>query len=160
MDDGNPCREVFSKSATPRQGYGVIGVCLKTVGIALGFTYVLASPIEVDPALKSDFPKRYTCTVTFYTPSVDETDDTPFITASGQRVRLGICAISRDLEEIGFTFGKTIYVEGLGSFEIQDRMHSRWRKRIDILVMSKREARQLGKIENVSVIFSQPPTAS
>jgi 3D (Asp-Asp-Asp) domain-containing protein len=160
MDNSNSEREVLSKSATSRKGHGVIGFCVKTVGIALGFTYVLAYPMPVDPAFKGDFPKRYKCTVTFYTPSVDETDDTPFITASGQRVRLGICAISRDLERIGFTFGKTIYVEGLGSFEIQDRMHRRWRNRIDILVMSKREARQLGKIENVNVIFSKTPTAS
>jgi len=131
-----------------------------TVCIALIFACILASPGAIKPALKTDFPKRYTCTVTFYTPSSDETDSTPYITASGARVRPGICAISRDLEKVGFTFGKTIYVEGLGSFEIQDRMHKRWKNRIDVLVMSKRQARRFGKIENVSVFVSEPTTPS
>ncbi len=130
----------------------------KAVSVTLGFACVLAFSGVIDPSIKTNFPKRYTCTVTFYTPSVDETDDTPFITASGQRVRSGICAISRDLEKLGFTFGRTIYVEGLGSFEIQDRMHRRWKKRIDILVMSKKRARSLGKIENASVILFEPTT--
>jgi 3D (Asp-Asp-Asp) domain-containing protein len=130
----------------------------KAVSVSLGFACILAFSSVIDPSIKTNFPKRYLCTVTFYTPSVDETDDTPFITASGQRVRPGICAISRDLEKLGFTFGRTIYVEDLGSFEIQDRMHTRWKKRIDILVMSKKRARSLGKIKNASVILLEPTT--
>ncbi len=132
----------------------------KAVCTALIFACILVFPGTVDTALKVDFPKTHICTVTFYTPSSDETDSTPHITASGARVRSGICAISRDLEEFGFTFGRSIYVEGLGSFEIQDRMHRRWKNRIDILVMSKRQARRLGKIENVNVILFEPTTPS
>lgn len=114
---------------------------------------ILAVPKSVDLALKIDFPKGAVCTVTFYTPCQAETDDTPYITASGLRVRQGICAVSRDLERYGFTFGKTIYVEGLGSFEVQDRMHRRWQRRVDILVMHKRDARRLGKMRNVPVVL-------
>ncbi len=114
---------------------------------------ILAVPKLVGPALKTDFPKGVVCTVTFYSPCPDETDDTPYITASGARVRLGICAVSRDLERYGFTFGKSIYVEGLGSFEVQDRMHRRWQKRVDILVMHKSEARRLGKIKDMPVVL-------
>jgi len=110
-------------------------------------------PKSVDLALKTDFPKGTICTVTFYTPCQAETDDTPYITASGVRVRLGICAVSRDLERYGFTFGRTIYVEGLGSFEVQDRMHRRWQRRVDILVMHKRDARRLGKMRDVPVVL-------
>jgi 3D (Asp-Asp-Asp) domain-containing protein len=47
-------------------------------------------------------------------------------------------AVSRDLEEYGFVFGKTIYVEGAGDMDglwtIEDRMNKRWTKRIDFLV--------------------------
>lgn len=114
---------------------------------------ILAVPKSVDLALKTDFPKGTICTVTFYTPCQAETDDTPYITASGVRVRLGICAVSRDLERYGFTFGRTIYVEGLGSFEVQDRMHRRWQRRVDILVMHKRDARRLGKMRDVPVVL-------
>lgn len=114
---------------------------------------ILAVPKSVDLALKTDFPKGAVCTVTFYTPCEYETDDTPYITASGVRVKLGICAVSRDLERYGFTFGKTIYVEGLGSFEVQDRMHSRWQRRVDILVMHKWDARRRGKMRNVPVVL-------
>lgn len=124
-----------------------------TVCTALALACILAFPGAVDPSLKADFSKRYICMVTFYTPSSDETDSTPYITASGARVRLGICAISRDLEKLGFTFGRSIYVKGLGSFEIQDRMHRRWKNRIDILVMSKRQARRFGKIEKAVCFF-------
>jgi len=121
---------------------------------------ILAVPKSVDLALKTDFPKGVVCTVTFYTPCEAETDDTPYITASGTRVKPGICAVSRDLERYGFTFGKTIYVEGLGSFEVQDRMHRRWQRRIDILVMYKRDARRLGKMRNVPVVLLDELTPS
>lgn len=113
---------------------------------------ILVFPIPIDPMIQVEFRDRTVCTVTFYTPCPAETDSTPYITASGIRVRPGICAVSRDLEEMGFTFGKTIYVEGLGLFEIQDRMHTRWTKRVDILVFSKAQARKLGKMRNIRVV--------
>ncbi len=121
--------------------------------VILTVASILVLPSVMDPSVKLGFPDRTVCTVTFYTPCPAETDSTPYITASGARVRAGICAVSRDLEKMGFTFGKTIYVEGLGSFEIQDRMHRRWTKRVDILVLSKREARRLGKIRDVRVVI-------
>ncbi len=51
-------------------------------------------------------------------------------------------------------------MEDPGLSEIHDRMHRRWKNRIDILVMSKRQARRLGKIENVNVILFEPTTPS
>jgi len=84
--------------------------------------------------------------VTAYTASVEETDDTPFITASNQQVRVGICALSRDIEkDFGLKFGDEIIIEGLGKFEFQDRMNKRLKKHVDIFMSSKFEAFKFGR---------------
>ena len=84
--------------------------------------------------------------ITAYTASVEETDDTPFTTASNQRVRVGICALSRDIEkDFGLKFGDEIVIEGLGKFEFQDRMNKRLKKHVDIFMSSKFEAFQFGR---------------
>jgi 3D (Asp-Asp-Asp) domain-containing protein len=83
--------------------------------------------------------------VTAYTPTKDQCDDTPFITASNQRVRDGIIALSRDLEEdFGLEFGDTVVLEEIGVFEFQDRMHPRWERKVDIFMWERREALEFG----------------
>ena len=83
--------------------------------------------------------------VTAYTPSLDETDDDPTITAAMLKVKPGMVAVSRDLFKQGWTFGKKIYVEGMGIYMIADLMDDRWEKRIDILFFDKKEANHFGK---------------
>ncbi|MBI9085474.1 MAG: 3D domain-containing protein [Desulfobacterales bacterium] len=83
-------------------------------------------------------------TITAYTPSVDETDSDPMITASMKRVRPGSIAVSRDLFKAGWVFGKKVYIQGEGVFVILDLMHDRWEKRIDIVLFSKKDARKFG----------------
>jgi 3D (Asp-Asp-Asp) domain-containing protein len=78
-----------------------------------------------------------------------ETDDTPFITASNTRTRTGIVALSRDLidrynPEAPFSFGDAVHISGLGDFIVEDSMHWRWRRRVDLWFPSKREARRFG----------------
>ena len=76
-------------------------------------------------------------TVTAYEPKTEQTDDTPLITASNERVRLGIIALSKDLEkEYNFHFGDTIWLEKYGLFVFEDRMHPRWKRRVDIFMWS------------------------
>jgi 3D (Asp-Asp-Asp) domain-containing protein len=83
--------------------------------------------------------------VTAYNPISAQTDSTPHITASNKYVRSGIVALSRDLEEeFGFTFGDTVVLNGIGSFVFEDRMHKRWRRRVDILIFSPEKARKFG----------------
>src|SRR5262245_56278041 len=54
-------------------------------------------------------------------------------TASGRRVRPGIVALSRDVEQaLGVTFGERVIVEGLGMFVFEDRVSARLRSRVDI----------------------------
>jgi len=82
-------------------------------------------------------------TVTAYTPSVEECDSTPDITASGFKIdtlnpsRHKIIAVSRDLKR-KWKFGTKIKVTGIGKhsgiYTIKDVMNKRYKKRIDILV--------------------------
>ena len=82
-------------------------------------------------------------TVTTYTPSIDECDSTPHITASGFKIdtlnpkRHKIIAISRDLKH-KWKFGTKIKITGMGkhngTYIVKDVMNKRYKKRIDILV--------------------------
>ena len=53
-------------------------------------------------------------------------------TAYGTQTHNGIVAVSRDLERMGFKLGEKVYIEGYGTFQIQDRTSSRLTKTIDI----------------------------
>lgn len=61
-------------------------------------------------------------------------------------------AVSRDLEKLGFTFGKKVCVSGAGEMDgiwtIEDRMNKRWTKRIDFLVNTSKRG---GKWNNVII---------
>ena len=91
--------------------------------------------------------KTDTVTVTTYTTDPGETDEEPLITASGFKLdslnprRHKIIAISRDLKK-RYPFGSKVRVTGLGKkydgvYKVEDVMHSRWRKKIDLLINPK-----------------------
>ncbi len=80
--------------------------------------------------------------ITAYSSSVDETDDTPFITASGTFVRQGVAAAN--FLPIG-TKIKLPDVFGDRIFIIEDRMNRRFSDRIDIWFDSKSGAKEFGK---------------
>jgi 3D (Asp-Asp-Asp) domain-containing protein len=86
-----------------------------------------------------------TVTVTAYNPTADQCDDDPLIAASMRKVRQGTIAVSRDLFDQGWVFGRKVRIEGLGIFEINDLMNKRFTKRIDIFMWDETEARQFGK---------------
>ena len=96
-----------------------------------GVILVQAEEIAVD--VISDTIKA---TITAYTSSVDETDDTPFITASGVRTRRGIIACPSK-----YKFGTQIVIEGR-QFICEDRMNPRYwdENRFDVWVETKHEA--------------------
>lgn len=83
--------------------------------------------------------------ITAYPPLKKCTDSTPFITASNQRVRKGIIALSRDIErQHGLRFGDRVHIYGLGTFEFQDRMHERHTAAADIFMWREAECREFG----------------
>jgi 3D (Asp-Asp-Asp) domain-containing protein len=82
-------------------------------------------------------------TVTTYSPTVEQTDSTPLITASGFKInpinpkKQRIVAVSRDLKR-KYKFGKKIRITGIGklsgTYTVRDVMNKRYRKRVDILI--------------------------
>ena len=95
-------------------------------------------------------------TVTTYTPSVEECDSTPLITASGFKIsernprRHRIVAVSRDLKR-KYKFGTKIRIKGAGKYDgtytIRDVMNPRFRKRIDILVSKRDKQTKVRKVK-------------
>lgn len=84
--------------------------------------------------------------VTAYSSEVGQTDSTPFLTASGQRVRDGIIACPRHLP-----FGTMVEIQGK-VFICEDRMNIRYTNNYDIWMESKTEALAWGR-RNVEVII-------
>lgn len=85
---------------------------------------------------------RFLMHITAYSSSVDETDSTPNITASGIRVRDGIVASN------AFPLGTKIKIPELYGdkvLTIEDRMHQRFTDRIDVWMPSKWGALHFGK---------------
>ena len=84
-------------------------------------------------------------TVTAYSATAEECGPDPLITASMAKPRPGIVAVSRDLFDAGWVFGKKVYVKGHGVFEIADLMSKRYTERMDIFFPSTDQARRFGK---------------
>lgn len=97
--------------------------------------------------------KKENVTITGYSSSVEETDDTPFITADGSTVKHGYIAVSDDLYKTGWTFGKTVLIQGMGTFVIKDRMNNRISKTIDIWYDSKNKAIKNGSKKATAMLL-------
>ena len=95
-------------------------------------------------------------TATIYHAVPEQTDSSPFVTASLAHINPDDpgghrwIAVSRDLEELEFTFDVKVCVEGAvdlnGDWCVNDRMNERWEMRIDFLVDKSMRG---GKWENV-----------
>lgn len=136
----------------------VVTVC---VIVAVLFHYALKEVAKMDkqgsePATKTapaqKVKKKIPVMVTAYSPTVRECDSTPYITAFNKRVKSGTIAVSRDLERVhGWKKGNMVHLEGIGTFEVWDRMNKRFKKRVDIFYHDTRMARQFGKTTAMAV---------
>lgn len=77
------------------------------------------------------------------------------VTASGELVRPGIVAVSRDLEEKGMKLGTKIRIGDLGTFVVKDRTHRRNRGNIDIYMISYTEALKFGRQKYTFVLDAE-----
>ncbi|MYC82252.1 MAG: hypothetical protein F4X19_09195 [Acidobacteria bacterium] len=89
-------------------------------------------------------------TASAYNSHPNQTDDTPYVAAWGDRLKPGMraIAVSRDLIPMGFVRGARVRIEGFPGrrFVVLDKMHHRWRRRIDIYMGDDLEAaREWGK---------------
>lgn len=106
--------------------------------------------------------KRIRATITVYTPSPRENNGpgTKSGTAIGTRIRPGIVAVSRDLLRAGWDFGDKVRIQGLGIFTIEDTMHQRFRRTIDVAVPNLAAAQKIGKRYNIEVTLLESETGA
>lgn len=93
-------------------------------------------------------------TLTAYNAEVSQCDADPDIAASMRRVRPGTIAVSRDLFDKGWVFGRKVRIEGLGIFEINDLMAARHDNSIDIFLGSNQKAQAFGKRRTRAALLS------
>ena len=136
------------------------------ISIILIYTGLAFSPLQadVDPPEGADVlfekiqnikkeeaqqnKKVFIVTVTGYSSSYDETDDTPYITASGDWVHMG--TVATNFLPIG-TKIKIPSLFGNQVFIVKDRMNKRYYYRVDIWFPSKEEAINFGIHYNVPI---------
>ena len=85
-------------------------------------------------------------TITSYRSVPEQTDSTPFITASGERVHKHGVALSRNyLKRWGgpVEYGDLVYIEGFGFKIVNDTMHPRHQNNIDIWVGTYEEEKAI-----------------
>jgi 3D (Asp-Asp-Asp) domain-containing protein len=91
---------------------------------------------------------------TAYNSTTGQTDSTPFVTATGTRVRFGTVALSRDLLR-QFPYGTRVTLDDLSGrysallrgrvFVVEDTMHPRMANTVDVWMGSRSEALAWGK---------------
>lgn len=72
---------------------------------------------------------------TAYNSTKSQTEGDPFIGAFGDSLKPGMksIAVSKDLYRLGLKKDTFVYIEGLkGIYLVKDRMHERWKNKIDI----------------------------
>ncbi len=95
-------------------------------------------------------PKTIKVYITAYSSRPEETDDTPFITASGKKVRSGI--VASNFLPLG-TVIKIPELFGDRTFVVEDRMNPRFKDRIDIWFPSHWEAKKFGVKKAEILVF-------
>ena len=102
-----------------------------------------------DPAISS-YAKKMVLTVTAYSSTEDQTDDTPFITASNKTVYDGIVAANF------LPFGTKIKIPkifGDKIFVVEARRHDRFSDRVDVWCANQEAAMKFGKRATEIVIL-------
>jgi 3D (Asp-Asp-Asp) domain-containing protein len=140
--------------------------CIKQI---LGIIVVLVFFLLVSVACA----QTLTVTMTAYSSEALQTDSTPSVTSTGETVRPGIVAVSRDLLATALPYGTKLRVVEIKQdpracggwdpgviLEVQDTMHRRKRNQVDLWVPSREEALQWGRCEVVLEIVELPQVSS
>lgn len=115
--------------------------------LALGF---VPTAIAEDKLINTPVPRTVQVVVTAFSSSPDETDDTPFITASGKTTQDGIIANNC------LPFGTEVKIPELfgdKTFVVEDRKHSRYSCNwLDVWYPTKAEAKKFGLKRDVEAL--------
>lgn len=126
----------------------------------LSDTMKLEPVIEITEELTGfSVTKVLTVRATGYSSTPDQTDSTPFITASGSRVRDGIIAANFHLDGRRVPFGTKVKIPELFGnkvFIVEDRMNARYTNNIDIWFPERGIAQRFGsKTVRIEIIHDQ-----
>lgn len=88
--------------------------------------------------------------VTAYTLDKKECGEDFTKTSSMEKAKPGMVAVSRDLFDDGWTFGKRIYISGVGIFTIADLIKNTHKNKIDVLMFDKKAAKKFGIKKDVT----------
>lgn len=98
-------------------------------------------------------------TATAYNSLKYQTDSDPNITAFGDSLRPGLkyIAVSRDLLKLGLKHNTPVKIDGLeGVYLVKDKMHSRWKNKIDIYMGVDVKAAKLWGRKKVCIDYGTP----
>jgi 3D (Asp-Asp-Asp) domain-containing protein len=98
---------------------------------------------------------RVNVTVTAYSSRVEETDDSPHVTASGVYVRRGIVALSQDLRDLGIETGDAVFLYGYGILYVEDSMHPRKHRQVDVWIADTTAAQLHGVSKSTLMWFGK-----
>jgi 3D (Asp-Asp-Asp) domain-containing protein len=111
--------------------------------------------VEIKEEARIEVIKSYAGEITAYSSREEETDDTPFITANGSTVHWGMVATN------AYPFGTKMRFPDLYGdriFTVKDRMHSRYKNRIDIWFPETDHAQRFGlQTTRVEIIQEKKP---
>ncbi len=113
---------------------------------------------------KDDFEKNYDwhkikVTATAYNSLKNQTDSNPHITAYGDSLKPGMqyIAVSNDLIKKGLKHNTPVKINGLdGIYYVKDRMHGRWKNRIDIYMGIDVKAAKTWGRKKISIHYGLP----
>ncbi|WP_189702583.1 3D domain-containing protein [Subsaximicrobium wynnwilliamsii] len=87
--------------------------------------------------------KTINVTATAFNSTRRQTNNNPHITAFGDSLKPGLryIAVSRNLLRLGLTHNTPVNIEGLeGTYLVKDKMHYRWKNKIDVYMGTDVEA--------------------
>jgi len=109
---------------------------------------LILSLISTESFANKFIKKSIKVKATAYTVSKRECGKGKRKTATMKRPRPGVhVAVSRDLR---WMLGKRVFIKGIGSRQVEDLMHRRYRKRIDIMMVSVINAKNFG-VQNTHI---------
>ncbi|MBU3822201.1 3D domain-containing protein [Flavobacteriaceae bacterium XHP0103] len=98
-------------------------------------------------------------TATAYNSTTRQTNSNPHITAFGDSIFPGLnyIAVSNDLLKSRLKYNTPVKIEGLDSiYFVKDRMHSRWKNRIDIYMGLNVDAAKKWGRKKVTILYGIP----
>lgn len=104
------------------------------VRVSIIFIMLLIMGCKTEPVPKYEW-KTIRVTATAYNSTIHQTEGDPFIGAFGDSLKPGVksIAVSRDLYRLGLKENTFVTIEGLkGIYLVKDKMHERWKNKIDI----------------------------